>query len=59
VLCYAGQVPDTELTLCRLRATPERLTDFADLCIDTDDRTVAQAARQVRAQTGGWPQLTP
>lgn len=102
VLCYAGQVPDTELTLCRLRATPEQLTervfrrglgrgpvipgpppttskqqlaamaaeaireageldaaDFADLCIDTDDHTVAQVAKQVRAQTGGWPQLTP
>ncbi|MDR3034954.1 MAG: hypothetical protein LBV78_17935 [Kitasatospora sp.] len=27
VLLYAGQVPDTDLTLCRLRATPERLTE--------------------------------
>jgi hypothetical protein len=27
VLLYAGKVPDTELTLCRLRATPERLTE--------------------------------
>jgi hypothetical protein len=27
VLCYAAQVPDTRLTLCRLRATPERLTE--------------------------------
>jgi hypothetical protein len=24
---YAGQVPDTDLTLCRLRAAPERLTE--------------------------------
>jgi len=24
---YAGQVPGTDLTLCRLRATPERLTE--------------------------------
>jgi hypothetical protein len=27
VSCYAAQVPDTRLTLCRLRATPERLTE--------------------------------
>jgi hypothetical protein len=27
VLLYAGKVPDTVLTLCRLRATPERLTE--------------------------------
>jgi len=27
VLLYAGKVPDTDLTLCRLRATPERLTE--------------------------------
>jgi hypothetical protein len=26
-LLYAGKVPDTDLTLCRLRATPERLTE--------------------------------
>ena len=27
VSLYAGKVPDTDLTLCRLRATPERLTE--------------------------------
>ena len=27
VMTYAGQVPDTDLTLCRLRATPECLTE--------------------------------
>ena len=27
VLLYAGKVPDTNLTLCRLRATPARLTE--------------------------------
>lgn len=27
VLRYAAKVPDTDLTLCRLRATPERLTE--------------------------------
>jgi hypothetical protein len=27
VLLYARKVPDTALTLCRLRATPERLTE--------------------------------
>jgi len=27
VLLYGGKVPDTDLTLCRLRATPERLTE--------------------------------
>jgi hypothetical protein len=27
VLLYASTVPDTDLTLCRLRATPERLTE--------------------------------
>ena len=27
VLLYAGKVPGTDLTLCRLRATPERLTE--------------------------------
>lgn len=27
VLLYAGRVPGTDLTLCRLRATPERLTE--------------------------------
>lgn len=102
VLLYAGKVPDTVLTLCRLRATPERLTervfrrglgrgpvipgpppttskqqlaymaaeairqadeldatDFADLCIDTDHRTVTQIARHVRARAGGWPALAP
>ena len=26
-MTYAGQVPDTDLTLCRLRATPECLTE--------------------------------
>jgi hypothetical protein len=99
--CYAAWVPDARLTLCRLRATPERLTErvfrrglgrgpvipgpppatskqqlaamaaeavreareldtagFADLCIDTDNHDVAQVAKQVRTQTGGWPQLT-
>jgi len=102
VQLYAGQVPDTDLTLCRLRATPERLTervyrrglgrgpvipgpppaaskqvlaamadeaireageldaaDFADLCVDTDGHNVAQVARRVRAQAGGWPSLAP
>jgi|SRR5215831_11477038 len=87
---------------CRLRATPERLTervfrrglgrgpvipgpppttsrqrlaamaaeatreageldaaDFADLCIDTDNRNVAQVAKHIRRRTGGWPVLTP
>ena len=33
--------------------------DFADLCIDTDNHTVAQVAKEVRTRTGGWPQLTP
>ena len=32
--------------------------DFADLCIDTDNHDVAQVAKQVRTQTGGWPELT-
>jgi len=102
VLRYADKVPDTDLTLCRLRATPERLTervfrrglgrgpvipgpppttskqhlaamaaaaireageldatDFADLCIDTNDHNVAQVAKHIRTRTGGWPQLTP
>jgi len=102
VLRYSGQVPDTDLTLCRLRATPERLTervfrrglgrgpvipgpppttskqqlaataaeaireageldatDFADLCIDTDNHNIAQVARHIRTRTGGWPLLTP
>ena len=102
VLLYAGKVPDTSLTLCRLRATPERLTervyrrglgrgpvipgpppttskrqlaaraaeaireageldaaDFADLCIDTDNRNVAQVAQDIRTRTGGWPLLAP
>jgi hypothetical protein len=27
VVRYAGQVPDMDLTLCRLRATAERLTE--------------------------------
>jgi hypothetical protein len=96
------KVPDTDLTLCRLRAAPEQLTervfrrglgrgpvipgpppttskqqlaamaaeaireageldatDFADLCIDTDDHTVARVAKHVRARTGGWPPLPP
>jgi hypothetical protein len=26
-MTYAGKVPDTDLTLCRLRATPECLTE--------------------------------
>lgn len=26
-MLYAGKVPDTDLTLCRLRARPERLTE--------------------------------
>lgn len=99
---YASMVPDTDLTLCRLRARPEQLTerifrrglgrgplvpgppptrskqqlaataahavreaseldatDFADLCIDTDDHNVRQLARHIRAQAGGWPPLTP
>ena len=32
--------------------------DFADLCVDTDDCSVRQLARQVREQAGGWPRLT-
>jgi hypothetical protein len=102
VLLYASKIPGTDLTLCRLRATSERLTervfrrglgrgpvipgppptaskqqlaamaaeavraadeldatDFADLCIDTDNRNVAQVARHIRMRTGGWPLLTP
>jgi hypothetical protein len=101
VMLYAAKVPDTDLTLCRLRATPERLTervfrrglgrgpvipgpppttskqqlaamaaeairqarelgatDFADLCIDTDNHNVMQVAKHIRTRTGGWPQLT-
>jgi len=34
-------------------------TDFADLCIDTDNHNVAQVAKHIRTRTGGWPQLTP
>jgi hypothetical protein len=34
-------------------------TDFADLCVDTNNHNVAQAARQIRARTSGWPRLTP
>jgi hypothetical protein len=34
-------------------------TDFADLCIDTDNHNVTQVARHIRARTGGWPLLTP
>lgn len=102
VVRYAGQVPGMDLTLCRLRATAERLTervfrrglgrgpvipgpppttakqqlaamaaeaireageldaaDFADLCIDTDNHTVAQVAKHIRTRTGGWPHLPP
>ena len=95
VLLYAGKVPDTSLTLCRLRATPERrglgrgpvipgpppttskrqlaaraaeaireageldAADFADLCIDADNRNVAQVAQDIRTRTGGWPLLAP
>jgi len=101
VTTYADKVPGTDLTLCRLRAGPESLTerifrrglgrgpvipgppastsrqllagtaaeairqareldaaDFADLCVDTDDRNVRQLARQVRERAGGWPRLT-
>jgi hypothetical protein len=101
-LLYASKIPGTDLTLCRLRATSERLTervfrrglgrgpvipgpppaaskqqlaaiaaeairaadeldatDFADLCIDTDNRNVTQVARHIRTRTGGWPLLTP
>ena len=100
VTTYAATVPDTDLTLCRLCAGPESLTervfrrglgrgpvipgppasqsrqllagtaaeairqareldaaDFADLCVDTDDRNVRQLARQVRERAGGWPRL--
>jgi hypothetical protein len=102
VLLYAGKVPDTDLTLCRLRATPQRLTervfrrglgrgpvipgpppttskqqlaataaeaireaseldatDFADLCIDTDNQNVRQVAQHIRTQARGWPPLPP
>jgi hypothetical protein len=34
-------------------------TDFAHLCIDTDNHNVAQVARHIRMRTGGWPRLTP
>jgi hypothetical protein len=40
-------------------ALAERLDgiDAADLCVDTDDLTVAQVASVVRERAGGWPGL--
>ena len=100
VRMYADMVPDTDLTLCRLRAGHDQLTervfrrglgrgpvipgpiasksvqqlaamataaareateldsaDFADLCVDTGDRSVRDVVRLIRAQAGQWPQL--
>ncbi|MFD1544803.1 adenylyl-sulfate kinase [Nonomuraea guangzhouensis] len=31
------------------------LSDFADICLDTDGRTVSEVARMVRERAGGWP----
>jgi hypothetical protein len=31
---------------------------FADLRVDTDDYSVEEVARRVRAQAGNWPDLT-
>jgi hypothetical protein len=33
--------------------------DFADLCVDTDGLSVAEAARLVRERAGGWPASRP
>ncbi|MEV6039777.1 adenylyl-sulfate kinase [Nonomuraea sp. NPDC052116] len=30
-------------------------TDFADVCVDTDGLSIAEAARTVLARAGGWP----
>ena len=35
------------------------LSDFADICVDTDGLTVPEAARLVRERTGGWPCADP
>ncbi|MFG1678766.1 adenylyl-sulfate kinase [Nonomuraea sp. NPDC049269] len=31
------------------------LSDFADICLDTDGRTVSEVAQMVRERAGGWP----
>ena len=98
---YAEALPDSTVTLVRLRAGPEQLTQrillrgrgggpgipgdelngrpvedllrfaqdtvreaeelartgIGDLCVDTDDLTVAEVAELVRARTGGWPHV--
>jgi broad-specificity NMP kinase len=33
-------------------------TKFADLRVDTDDRSAKEVARMVRDQAGNWPGLT-
>ncbi|HUR09610.1 MAG TPA: adenylyl-sulfate kinase [Nonomuraea sp.] len=35
------------------------LTDFADICLDTDGLTVSEVARLVRERAGGWPRVDP
>lgn len=35
------------------------LSDFADICLDTDGLTVAEVARMVRERAGGWPRTNP
>jgi hypothetical protein len=32
--------------------------DFAEVCVDTDGRSVPEVARLVRERAGGWPRLT-
>ena len=79
----ADQIPQAAVTVCRLRAEREVLTqrfvgrggqaslvqdvllesdaldasDFADTCVDTGARPVAEVARLVRARCDGWPVL--
>ncbi|MBT2225338.1 adenylyl-sulfate kinase [Nonomuraea sp. NEAU-A123] len=35
------------------------LSDFADICLDTDGCTVSEVARMVRERAGGWPRTGP
>jgi len=64
VLLYAGKVPDTNRTLCRLRATPERLTERvfrrglgpgpADTRASTDDIQAAARGDGSRSHPRSW-----
>jgi hypothetical protein len=53
----AGGYADAMAAAAVREATELDAADFADLCVDTGDRSVRDVVRLIRARAGQWPQL--